>query len=146
MKSMPKENPKQVFGSKKIPFSTIPVPVLGEVAVGMLEGAYKYGRHNYRSLPITSTTYYDATLRHLMAWWEGEDIDAWSGLSHITKAICSLIVLRDAMMQNKWNDDRPIKSVPWIEALNAATEILNEKHPNPVQPFLERDKSWKEDD
>jgi len=77
-----------------------------------------------------------------MAWWEGEDIDPDSGLSHVTEAICSLVVLRDAMIQNKFNDDRPPKSVPWIAELSKRSEALFEKYPDPVAPYTAIDQSW----
>lgn len=137
-------NPKDAFGIKKASLSTVPSPVLMEVGIGMQEGACKYGRHNYRAIGVRGSVYYDATVRHLMAWWEGEDIDPDSGLSHVTKAICSLVVLRDAMMQDKFNDDRPPKSKPWLPALNGASEVLFNKYPSPVKPYTEADNSWVE--
>jgi hypothetical protein len=135
-------NPKDALGIKKVPFSTIPSPVIAEVGVGMLEGASKYGRHNFRSIGVRGSVYYDATLRHLMSWWEGEDIDPDSGLSHITKAICSLVVLRDAMIQDKFNDDRPPKSAEWLPELNKRSEALFNKYPTPVKPYTQADNSW----
>ncbi len=136
-------NPKDIVGIKKTPMSTIPSGVLGEVGVGMLEGALKYGRHNFRIIGVRGSVYYDATMRHLMSWWEGEDIDPDSGLSHVTKAICSLIVLRDAMMQGCFTDDRPPRSVEWIKDLNQKSEALLEKYPNPVAPYTERNRTKK---
>lgn len=100
-------NPKDVVGSRKAPKSTVSVPVMAEVGVAMLEGALKYGRHNYRLSAIRSSIYYDAVNRHLDAWWEGQDIDPDSNLSHITKAIAALTVLRDAQITGKVIDDRP---------------------------------------
>ena len=92
-------NPKDAIGASKVPMSTVSCAVLAEVGVAMLEGACKYGRHNYRGVGVRASVYYDATQRHLMSWWEGEDLDPDSELSHITKAITSLVVLRDAMIQ-----------------------------------------------
>jgi hypothetical protein len=137
-------NPKDAFDIRKAPLSTVSAPVLMEVGVGMQEGGAKYGRHNYRAIGVRGSVYYDATMRHLMAWWEGEDIDPDSGLSHVTKAICSLVVLRDAMIQNKFNDDRPPKSVPRIAELNKRSEALFEKYPDPVAPYTAIDQSWVE--
>jgi hypothetical protein len=68
-------NPKDMVGVKKVPFSVISAAVTAEVGVGMLEGASKYGRHNYRAVGVRASVYYDATMRHLTAWWEGEDVD-----------------------------------------------------------------------
>ena len=87
--------PKDNVGVKKVSLSYVPASVMLETALGMQEGGFKYGRHNYRVIGVRASVYYDATMRHLMDWWEGEDLDPDSGLSHVTKAICSLVVLRD---------------------------------------------------
>lgn len=121
-------NPKDSVGVKKAPLSTLPANVLAEIGVAMLEGACKYGRHNYRAVGVRASVYYDATIRHLFAWWEGEDIDPDSGLSHITKAITSLMVLRDAMTRGMVADDRPPKSEAFYKDLNARAETIIEKH------------------
>lgn len=129
-------NPKDTVGVLKAPMSTVSMPVLAEIGVAMREGACKYGRHNYRVIGVRASVYYDATWRHLATWWEGEDIDPHSGVSHITKAIASLVVLRDAMIQNKYVDDRPPPSpANWMEELNDRVQQLAERYPNPVPPF-----------
>lgn len=133
-------NPKEAIGASKWRIlSVLPMGVIWEAAVGMLEGALKYGRHNYRSAGVRASIYYDATMGHLTSFWEGEDIDEDSQLSHITKAITSLITLRDGMMQGKWVDDRPPKSdVPAIrDELQQKVDALLAKYPNPVKPFCE---------
>lgn len=101
---------------------------MAEVGVAMLEGATKYGRHNYRVAGVRSSVYYDAVMRHLIAWWEGEDIDPDSKLSHVTKAITSLVVLRDAMMQGMATDDRPPRSVQFYPGLNEAAGVMLDKN------------------
>jgi hypothetical protein len=139
-------NPKDALGIKKIPQSTISAPVMAEVGIGMLEGALKYGRHNYRAIGVRGSIYYDGTLRHLNAWWEGEDLDpdSFVGLHHVTKAIASLCVLRDAMIQNKFTDDRPPKTKDgWMIPLNEKVKALIEKYPNPVPPYIEGDERIK---
>lgn len=100
-------NPKDIVGSGKPPMSTVPAGVLVEIGIAMLEGALKYGRHNYRAVGVRASIYYDAAMGHLMSWWEGEDIDRESRLSHVTKAITSLVVLRDSMLMGNFEDDRP---------------------------------------
>jgi len=109
---MPKEtNPKDRIGTKKPRFySGLPANVTKEVSIAMMEGAMKYGRHNYRIAGIRASVYVDATIGHLLDYWEGQDIDPDSNLHHITKAIASLYVLRDAQMMNMCEDDRPPKS------------------------------------
>lgn len=131
-------NPKDACGIKKAPLSVVSSPVLAELGLGMLEGALKYGRHNYRAIGVCGSVYYDATMRHLMAWWEGEDTDPDSGLSHVTKAIASLVVLRDAMIQDKFTDDRPPRApAGWLAELNKKAEALIEKYPNPVPAHVQ---------
>lgn len=128
MSSKP-SNPKDVVGTGKAPMSTVSAPVLAEIGVAMLEGACKYGRHNYRAVGVRASIYYDATMRHLMAWWEGQDIDPGSGLSHITKAITSLVVLRDSMIQGNWEDDRPpVTDAQFFEELNAKAQAIIERY------------------
>lgn len=118
-------NPKDAIGIRKAPMSTVPAAVLAEVGVAMLEGACKYGRSNFRIAGVRASVYYDAAMRHLMAWWEGEDTDPDSGMSHITKAITSLVVLRDAMIQDMCTDDRPPRSAEFYARLNTlAAEVL----------------------
>ena len=119
-------NPKDICGIKKAPLSAVPMCVVAEIGVAMLEGACKYGRSNYRAIGVRGSVYFDATMRHLVSWWEGEDLDPDSAMSHITKAITSLIVLRDAMIQGKFTDDRPPRSKPFYPSLNAcAADIVD---------------------
>jgi hypothetical protein len=122
-------NPKDMIGTKKAPLSTVPAPVLAEVGLAMLEGAAKYGRHNYRAVGVRASVYFDATWRHLAAWWEGEDDDPDSGLSHVTKAIASLVVIRDAMLRGKVVDDRPPKSQDgWLARLNEKAAAILDRY------------------
>lgn len=129
-------NPKDAVGIKKAPISTVSGAVLAELGLAMLEGARKYGRHNYRIAGVRASVYRDAVWRHMTKWWEGEDIDPDSGLNHITKAIASLVVLRDAMILNNWSDDRPPKvdASIWAELDKKAAEII-EKYPDAKEPF-----------
>ena len=131
-------NPKDAVGINKPPSSTLPQNVMAEVGVAMLEGALKYGRHNYRVLGVRASVYYDATCRHIDSWWEGEDIDPDSKLSHITKAISSLVVIRDAMMNGKMTDDRPPKSdVAGDRArLTELVKDLLDRYPEPKEAYI----------
>lgn len=127
MSSKP-SNPKDLCGIRKAPMSTVSAAVMAEIGVGMLEGACKYGRHNYRAVGVRASVYYDATMRHMMDWWEGVDIDPESGMHHITKAITSLVVLRDAMIQGMCEDDRPPSSAEFLSRLNALSGEIIDRH------------------
>jgi hypothetical protein len=121
-------NPKDAVGVRKAPMSTVPANVLAEIGVAMLEGASKYGRHNYRAAGVRASVYYDAAMRHLISWWEGEDIDPDSGMSHITKLLACMTVMRDAMHQGMWTDDRPPVSKPFYDTLNTQSGAILDKH------------------
>lgn len=122
-------NPKDAIGAKKLPFSVLPWRVLCGVALAMLEGAAKYGRHNYRIAGVRASVYFDAVVgRHLTQWWEGEDIDAESGRHHIEKAIAGLMVLRDSMLQGNFVDDRPPRGNVDIAELNAEAARIIDLH------------------
>lgn len=131
-------NPKDSVGIKKAPVSTLPTAVAFEVGLAMLEGARKYGRHNYRAVGVRASVYYDAAARHLASFWEGEDIDPDSGLPHLVKAIACLAVLRDSQMVGNWVDDRP-PSLPqgWLTGLNAAAAVIVEKYPEPAHTYTQ---------
>lgn len=113
-------NPKDAIGCTKPAMSVFPMGVLVRagletvhprvrhmLALGMLEGACKYGRHNYRAVGVRASIYFDAFHRHMDAYRTGEFIDKESGLPHLIKAGTSLLVLLDAIGCCNWYDDRP---------------------------------------
>ena len=139
-------NPKDLVGIRKVGLSVLPFRVLWECAAGMLEGAVKYGRHNYRAVGCSASVYFDAAMRHLGSWWEGEDIDAASKLNHINKAIITLMVLRDSMLQGNWVDDRPIGNGIDLDPLHARVSELIDLHAdkNPKHYTRQGDQSFRE--
>lgn len=130
-------NPKDAVGTRKVPMSCVPMPPLTEVAVAMQEGARKYGRHNYRQAGIRASVYFDAAMRHLIAWWEGEDIDPDSGISHISKAVATLMVLRDGQMRSMCEDDRPPRTPDVIRQANVLSEKVVERYPTALPAITE---------
>lgn len=147
-------NPKQTVGSKLVNITNVSLPVIAELSLGMTEGAYKYGRHNYRVAGVLASTYVAAAFRHIAKYWEGEDFDFESvvNLHHVTKAMSSLAVLRDAMIQAQkpgnehlYVDDRPPASPDgWMTNLNgAAAELLSYMHSNldggVVPPYTQKE-------
>lgn len=133
-------NPKDLLGCKKPSLSVIPWAPVYEAAGGMLEGACKYARHNYRAVGIRGSVYFDAALRHLVQWWEGEDIDPDSGVNHIGKALSCLLVMRDGMMQGKFIDDRPPKQYEgWMADAQKQVDDVLERYPEDVRkaPYTE---------
>jgi hypothetical protein len=140
-------NPKDSVGCTKPPLHCIPTPVLFEVGMGMFEGGWKYREANWRKIGVRASIYYDAAMRHLIAWWEGEDIDPASNIHHISKVISCLSVLRDCQMQAEYGsgvdykDDRPPKSHVPMSAMEtqfmAIVERLQKDHGNRKEPYTE---------
>lgn len=133
-------NPKDAVGTAKFPMSTVPTGFIGLMGLGMMEGARKYGRHNYRVSGVRASVYYDAAMRHLMAYWEGQDIDPDSGLPHLVKAACCCAVLFDSMAMGNWVDDRPPRLPAyetWVAELNTKAKALLERHPVSLPAFTQ---------
>jgi hypothetical protein len=140
-------NPKDSVGCTKPPLHCIPAHVLFEVGMGMFEGGWKYREANYRVIGVRASIYYDAAMRHLMAWWEGEDIDPASKIHHISKVMSCLAVLRDCQMQAEngsgvsYKDDRPPKShVPMSkleEQFKVMAARLQSEHGDRKPPYTE---------
>lgn len=133
-------NPKDAVGSRKARwFSYIPLRVMVYVGLALLEGARKYGRHNYRIAGVRASVYVDACVcGHLMPWMEGQDLDPDSGFNHIDKAIASLVVLRDGMLEGNWVDDRPPSVKGWDAFMAEAhdkTAALIDRYPDAKAPF-----------
>ena len=121
-------NPKDAIGIRKAALSALPIRVLWRVGLAMMEGALKYGRHNYRAVGVRASVYFDASLRHKLSWWEGEDLDPDSMLHHIDKELACLMVLRDSILQGNWVDDRPPRAATDMAELNAHASRLIDMH------------------
>lgn len=142
MSSLEKEpNPKDAIAIKKAPLSCIPMPPLYEEGLVMLSGAMKYGRHNWRVSGVKASVYFDATMRHMTSWWEGQDDDPESGLSHLAHASACLSIVRDSQLQGNWVDDRPpATGEHWMDDSNdrAADIMDNCADPKPAHVASEK--------
>jgi hypothetical protein len=81
------------FDSAKPRFSLIPKGTLLEVVKVLEFGAQKYAPDNWIRVPDAQTRYYDAAMRHLQAYFDGEKQDSETQLSHLAHAICCLLFL-----------------------------------------------------
>ena len=135
--SMKPTNPKDAVGSSKVPMHLWPKTATVMGAMGLLEGALKYGRSNWRAVGIRASIYYDAIDRHMSAWFEGEDTDPDSGLPHLAHALASMGILVDAIAGDHFQDDRMYPAgyrelmdslVPDVERLKKKYEGHNPHH------------------
>ena len=89
----------------KIRLELIPPSLLRAVGTILTFGAKKYDDDNWRKCEKWSR-YYGALLRHLNAWWDGEDLDSESGHSHLWHAGCCLAFLIEFEASKISTDDR----------------------------------------
>jgi hypothetical protein len=94
------------YDSGKLRLELVPVEATEAIARAMTYGAVKYGDWNWAQ-GIDHSRLYAAALRHMTAYFRGEDVDAESGNHHLDHALASLAMLK-ASVQNKLGaDTRP---------------------------------------
>lgn len=98
-------NPKDAIGSDKAPLHLWPATATLYGALGLLDGALKYGRGNWRVAGVRASIYVDAIQRHLDAYREGEYVDPDSGLPHLAHLLASAAILVDAGAMGKLTND-----------------------------------------
>lgn len=113
-------NPKDAVGCTKLPLHLFPMTATALGALALLDGMLKYGRANWREIGVKSSIYMSACMRHLIAWFEGEENDPDSGLPHLGHAIACLAILIDAQAAGKLNDDRNYPA-EWRKFINEMT-------------------------
>jgi len=95
------------FDDGKFRMDLLPPQFMREVARVLAYGAEKYDEYNWL-LGVQYNRLYAATLRHLLSWWEGEENDPESGLSHISHAACNLAFILQFIHQKRTElDNRP---------------------------------------
>lgn len=125
-----KVNPKQAAGMAKSPTGTI-MPTWFDFEEGhvMSIGAHKYGAFNYREASIEALTYYDAMKRHIELWFDGEDNDPETGVSHLASVAVNCKLLRDCQEMGTLIDNRQKtglvrKCLDRLDALRKTLPIL----------------------
>lgn len=81
------------FDSGKPRFSLLPTGVLTPILKVLEYGAKKYSANNWQQVENSRTRYYDAAMRHIQAWFEGETNDPETNEPHLAHAMCCLMFL-----------------------------------------------------
>jgi len=98
----------------------------------MMDGAGKYSSYNWRDNKVQADIYVDACMRHLLAWFEGEEFAEDSGCHHLGHARACLGILLDAQATGNLVDNRPksnalaFKKV--MEEVASKIPAMNERH------------------
>jgi hypothetical protein len=125
----------------KLDWSLLPwSPIIALVKLFMV-GAKKYDRDNWKK-GMDYSRCYNALLRHLTVWWNGERIDPETKCHHLTSVMwCALVLLYYEMAGKAYEhfDDRPIDG----PANNLAVDELMEqiRWGVEVEPSLDPDLS-----
>lgn len=105
---MSKKDPKAAIGIKKPSTFAIPPSAIIQLGEAMRTGAEKYGTFNWRGTKIKSSVYYDAIMRHLMEWRDGEVADSESGLHPLAHVMANCAILIDAKDTDMLFDNRGV--------------------------------------
>ena len=103
-----KPDPKAAYGKRKPSMFAVPPIALVLLGEAMKTGMDKYGLFNWRGTEVKSSVYYDAIMRHLMEWRDGEMLDAESGLHPLAHVMACCAILIDAQEQDTLFDDRGV--------------------------------------
>ena len=93
-------------GQKNVQLHALPWEALAELGRVYTHGAHKYSDYNFRRGFAWSLAF-DALLRHAFAFWNREDNDPESGLSHMAHAAWQALTLVFFILTGRGTDDRP---------------------------------------
>jgi len=77
----------------KTDWSLLPYDALEPIVRVLMHGAEKYGAENWRDVPDGERRYWNAAMRHLIAYMSGTGEDDESGMSNLAHAACNVIFL-----------------------------------------------------
>ena len=118
-------DPKGEAGAAKPGLDNISLAAQYYEGAVMKQGADTYGAYNWCDHPMKATIYYNAILRHLNAWWAGEDLDPKSGLPHMAHVRANAGILIDQQETGRMIDDRPKMLAPLEPVWEKITKALN---------------------
>lgn len=94
------------YDQGKLRWSLFPWDALQAVGGALEYGAVKYDTDNWQRVVGARTRYFDAAMRHLIAWHRGEEIDE-SGHHHLAHAACCVLFLLAFSLRGKWPEEPP---------------------------------------
>jgi len=99
-------NPKTLAALNKARCSDVPPVAFFALGAAMSDGAKKYGRYNWRDTGVTASVFYDALMRHLQDWYNGESYAEDSKIHHLAHLMAGAAILLDAEKSGVLKDDR----------------------------------------
>ena len=81
------------YDAGKRRWDLLPWHAVEDIVVVLEYGAHKYGDDNWRRVPHARGRYFAAAMRHMIAWWCGQECDTETGCSHVAHAACCMLFL-----------------------------------------------------
>ena len=94
------------FDNGKVRLELLPPELLFAIGTILTFGAIKYTDRNWE-LGMKWSRVFGAMMRHMWAWWRGENKDPETGYSHLWHAGACLAFLIAYEEREKGEDDRP---------------------------------------
>lgn len=92
----------------KIRMELLPPHALEKIAGIFTFGANKYSAWNYvEGNGLSTSRIYGSLLRHMSAWYRGEEVDEETQQSHLYHAGCCIMMLIEIENKKDKIDDRP---------------------------------------
>jgi len=101
-----KQSGGEKFDTDKLRYDLLPPELLEETARVLTFGAEKYSARNWE-LGMAWSRPFGAMMRHMWAWWGGEDKDPETGYSHLAHAACCIAFLVAYERRGTGTDNRP---------------------------------------
>jgi len=89
------------FDQEKLRWDLLPVGTVTQIIKVLMFGSAKYSDNNWKKVDMLKQRYYNALMRHINAWWEGEKLDPETNMHHLAHAGCCILFLI-------WGDDNGI--------------------------------------
>jgi hypothetical protein len=94
------------YDQGKLPYHLLPPDAVEEVLKVLDYGAKKYRERNWEA-GMKWSRCFSALMRHMWAYWKGEDLDKETGISHLAHAGCCILFLLSYHLRKVGEDDRP---------------------------------------
>ena len=96
------------FNKGKAQIHQVPSSAITGMAEVLGYGETKYGKYNWAKGNDFSVPF-DSAMRHMLKFWDGEDLDDESGFHHLKHALTNLAILLEYYEKHPDMDDRPTK-------------------------------------
>jgi len=97
------EKPETVgkkYDNDKLRWSLLPLGALQDVVKVLEFGAKKYAPDNWKYVDQAEERYWNAAMRHIVAYKLESPADSETGLSHLAHAVCCLLYIQQLDKEN----------------------------------------------